>query len=138
MNKAERKEDFKKIVDAYRDLPMPDKSITKHADGVNPQMHQALANLKYRLLLTNLAELPTKVKFLPIGSERKIAILPSLTFMQEVDTSYLERYQNLQANEQDTNDDHSIDFAEESIKTMLKRDAAPVKLPSADVANAKC
>lgn len=135
MNKAERKEDFKKAVDASRDLPMPDKSITKHADGVNPQMHQALANLKYRLLLTNLAELPTKVKFLSIGSERKIAILPSLTFMQEVDTSYLERYQNLHANEQDTND---IDFAEESIKTMLKRDAAPVKFPFADVANAKC
>ena len=79
-NKAERKEDFRAAVDATRDLPLPSplSLCKKNVDGVNPQMHQALANLKYTLLLTNLAELPSKVKFLPIGIDRRIAILPPL------------------------------------------------------------
>ena len=117
-NKTERKEDVRKTVDATRDLPLPkNKPEQNYEDGVNPQMHQALANLKYTLLLTNLAELPSKVEHLPIGIDRKIALLPSLEFLQEVDTSYLARHQNLPSNEQDDYD--TVNYTEESLKTMF-------------------
>jgi len=117
-NKAERKEEFRKTVDATRDLPLPFKPEQNYEDGVNPQMHQALANLKYTLLLTNLAGLPSRVKHLPIGIDRKIALLPSLEFLQAVDTSYLARHQSLPSKEQEYYD--TGNFTEESIKTMLK------------------
>ena len=125
-SKSERKEDFRKTIEAtagsFRDLPLPENPKNQNEDGVSPQMHQALAHLKYTLLRTNLAELPSKVRFFHIGIDRKIALLPPLEFLQEVDSAYLLRHHNLQKNEEDVY--NTDNFAEESIKIMFKHKVA--------------
>ena len=121
-NKTTKKEEYRQTIDAAHDMPLPENPKNENEDGIDPQMHRALAHLKYTLLLTNLAELPSKVQFLPIGSDRKIAMLPPLEFMQEVNTSYLVRHHILPTSQEDVY--NTDNFAEESIKTMLKQNVA--------------